>query len=67
SKDIPVIIYGFNSQDNIFESAKWLKDQGYKNVSILQGGIWRIRWVSHNIQGKAYLNDLVVNVPEENL
>ncbi|MFI5188413.1 MAG: rhodanese-like domain-containing protein, partial [Chitinophagales bacterium] len=46
SKDIPVIIYGFNSQDNIFESAKWLKDQGYKNVSILQGGIWRIRWVS---------------------
>ena len=66
SKDTPVILYGFNSQNNIFESAKWLKDQGYKNVSVLEGGIWRIRWVSHNIKGKAYLNDLVVNVPSEN-
>jgi rhodanese-related sulfurtransferase len=66
SKDTPVIIYGFNSQPDIFESAKWLKDQGYKNVSILQGGIWNLRWTSHNIRGKAYLNDLVVNVPEEN-
>jgi len=66
SKDTPVIIYGFNSQPDIFESAKWLKDQGYKNVSILQGGIWNLRWTSHNIRGKSYLNDLVVNVPEEN-
>jgi rhodanese-related sulfurtransferase len=66
SKDTPVIIYGFNSQPDIFESAKWLKDQGYKNVSILQGGIWNLRWTSHNIRGKAYLNDLVVNVPPEN-
>jgi rhodanese-related sulfurtransferase len=66
SKDTPVIIYGFNSQPDIFESAKWLKDQGYKNVSILQGGIWNLRWTSHNIKGKGYLNDLVVNVPEEN-
>lgn len=66
SKDTPVILYGFNSQNSIFESAKWLKDQGYKNVSVLEGGIWRIRWVSHNIKGKAYLNYLVVNVPEEN-
>jgi rhodanese-related sulfurtransferase len=66
SKDTPVVLYGFNSQNNIFESAKWLKDQGYKNVSVLEGGIWRIRWVSHNIKGKAYLSDLVVNVPPEN-
>jgi len=66
SKDTPVILYGFNSQKNIFESAKWLKDQGYKNVSILQGGIWSLRWTAHNIKGKAYLNDLVMNVPPEN-
>jgi rhodanese-related sulfurtransferase len=66
SKDKPVIVYGFNAQDDIFASAKWLKDQGYKNVSILQGGIWNLRWTSHNIKGKAYLNDLVVNVPPEN-
>jgi rhodanese-related sulfurtransferase len=66
SKDVPVIVYGFNAQPDIFESAKWLKDQGYKNVSVLQGGIWSLRWIAHNIKGKAYLNDLVVNVPPEN-
>jgi len=66
SKDAVIIIYGFNSQPVIFEAAKWLNDQGYKNVSILQGGIWSLRWTSHNIKGKADLNSLVVNVPPEN-
>lgn len=66
SKDAPVIVYGFNSQPEIFEAAKWLKEQGYKNVSVLQGGIWSLRWASHNIKGKADLNNLVVNVPPEN-
>jgi rhodanese-related sulfurtransferase len=66
SKDAAIILYGFNAQPEIFEAAKWLHDQGYKNVSILQGGIWSLRWTSHNIKGKADLNDLVVNVPPEN-
>jgi rhodanese-related sulfurtransferase len=66
SKDAAIVIYGFNAQPEIFEAAKWLKDQGYKNVSILQGGIWSLRWTSHNIKGKAHLNNLVVNVPPEN-
>ncbi len=66
SKDTPVVVYGFNSQPQIFESAKWLKDQGYKNVSVLQGGIWNLRWKAHNIKGKSYLNDLVINVPPDN-
>ena len=66
SKDVPIILYGFNAQPEIFEAAKWIKDQGYKNVSILQGGIWSLRWSSHNIKGKADLNNLVVNVPPEN-
>jgi rhodanese-related sulfurtransferase len=66
SKDADIIVYGFNSQPEIFEAAKWLKDQGYKNVSILQGGIWSLRWTSHNIKGKADLNNLVVNVPPDN-
>jgi rhodanese-related sulfurtransferase len=66
SKDAPIVIYGFNAQPEIFEAAKWLNEQGYKNVSILQGGIWSLRWTSHNIKGKADLNNLVVNVPPEN-
>ena len=66
SKDAIIILYGFNAQPEIFEAAKWLHDQGYKNVSILQGGIWSLRWTSHNIKGKADLNNLLVNVPPEN-
>jgi rhodanese-related sulfurtransferase len=66
SKDTPVIVYAFNSEQQVFESAKWLKDQGYKNVSVLEGGIWSLRWSAHNIKGKSYLNDLVINVPPEN-
>jgi len=66
SKEIPVVVYGFNNQDNIFQSAKKLKDFGYKNVYILQNGIWGLRWTAHNIKGKSYLNDLVINVPPEN-
>jgi rhodanese-related sulfurtransferase len=66
SKNENIVLYGFNSQPEIFESAKALADLGYKNVNILQGGIWRLRWASHNIKGKEYLNDLVVNVPEQN-
>jgi rhodanese-related sulfurtransferase len=66
SKTQKIIVYGFNSQPEIFESAKALKDLGYKNVYILQGGIWRLRWASHNLKDKMYLNDLVINVPAEN-
>jgi rhodanese-related sulfurtransferase len=66
SKNQNIVIYGFNSQPEIFESAKALKDLGYKNVYVLHGGIWRLRWASHNLKNKMYLNDLVVNVPSEN-
>lgn len=66
SKETPIIVYGFNSQPEIFDAAKWLKDQGYKNVSVLQGGIWNLRWASHNLKGKESLNSLVINVPAEN-
>ena len=66
SKETPIIVYGFNNQDNIFQSAKELKDLGYKHVYFLQNGIWGLRWTAHNIKGKSYLNDLVINVPAEN-
>lgn len=66
SKTQKIILYGFNSQPEIFESAKALWDAGYKNIYVLQGGIWRLRWAAHNLKDKMYLNDLVVNVPAEN-
>ena len=66
SKPTPIVVYGFNSQDYIFNAAKWFRDQGYPNVYVLQGGIWYLRWAAHNIKDKQYLNDWVVNVPEQN-
>jgi len=66
SKSTTVVVYGFNSQNDIFNSAKWFRDQGYQNVYVLQGGIWNLRWASHNLKNKQYLNDWVVNVPTEN-
>ena len=62
----PVVLYGFNSENDIFNAAKLFKSQGYKNVYILQGGIWNLRWASHNLKNKMHLNDLVINVPAEN-
>jgi rhodanese-related sulfurtransferase len=61
-----VVVYGFNSQPEIYEAAKWLKDLGYKNVGVLYGGIWRLRWAAHNVKGKEKLSDLVINDPAEN-
>jgi rhodanese-related sulfurtransferase len=65
SKGQPVVLYGFNSENEIFNAARWFKQNGY-DAYILQGGIWRLRWASHNLKNKMYLNDLVVNVPPEN-
>jgi rhodanese-related sulfurtransferase len=65
SKSQPVVLYGFNSENEIFNAARWFKKNGY-DVYVLQGGIWNLRWASHNLKNKMYLNDLVVNVPAEN-
>ncbi|GAA4735468.1 rhodanese-like domain-containing protein [Flavisolibacter ginsenosidimutans] len=65
-KSTPVVVYGFNSENEIFGTAQWFKSQGYRNVYVLQGGIWNLRWASHNLKNKSRLNNLVVNVPAEN-
>jgi rhodanese-related sulfurtransferase len=62
----PVVLYGFNSENDIFKAAQFFKSQGYQNVYVLQGGIWNLRWASHNLKNKQHLNDWVVNVPAEN-
>jgi rhodanese-related sulfurtransferase len=62
----PIVLYGFNNEDALYDAAAWLSAQGYKQVSVLDGGIWYLRWASHNIKGKTPLGDLVVNVPAEN-
>jgi rhodanese-related sulfurtransferase len=61
-----VVVYGFNTEDAVFNTARFLKGKGYSNVYVLQGGIWNLRWASHNLKNKEYLNDWVLNVPLEN-
>jgi rhodanese-related sulfurtransferase len=62
----PVVVYGFNSEDEIFTAAKWFKEHGYNDVHVLRGGIWNLRWEAHNFKNKMSLNDWVINVPAEN-
>lgn len=66
SKDKPIILYTFSNQGDIYDAAKKLNQLGYKNVSVLFGGIWSMRWSAYNLKGKTHLRDWVVNIPAEN-
>ncbi|HPG12188.1 MAG TPA: rhodanese-like domain-containing protein [Chitinophagaceae bacterium] len=66
SKNSPIILYTFSSQNEVFEAAKKLKESGYLNVSVLLGGIWNMRWTAYNIKEKLYLKDWVTDIPEQN-
>ena len=65
-KNKPVVVYSFSSSPDIFSSAKLLIDKGFKNVYVLAGGLFSVRWKASNIKDHAYLNDLVTNVPADN-
>ncbi|MFL5741338.1 MAG: rhodanese-like domain-containing protein [Flavisolibacter sp.] len=66
SKSEPIVLYGFNNEDLLYDAAAWMASQGYQHVSVLEGGIWHLRWAAHNIKGKSALSELVMNVPAEN-
>lgn len=65
-KEKPVVVYALSSQNEVFEAAKKLSAQGYKNVNVLMGGLFSLRWRAANIKGDEHLKDWVVNVPPEN-
>lgn len=65
-KDRPIVLYAFSGQPEPFKTAKILCERGFKEVYVLVGGIWNLRWRAANIKGKSLLSELVVNVPEEN-
>jgi rhodanese-related sulfurtransferase len=65
-KNKTVIVYGFSSSPEVFSSAKLLTDKGFKNVFVLVGGIFSMRWKAANIKNHEYLNDFVTNVPPDN-
>jgi len=66
-KNKPIIIYAFTTGDEVYTAAKKLVNAGYKDVNILAGGLFNLRWTAHNIKGKEGIDAIVVNVPEVNL
>lgn len=65
-KDQPVILYTYNNHEEVYEAASKMKAKGYSKIYILVGGIWNLRWASHNLKNKEELAKWVVGVPEEN-
>jgi rhodanese-related sulfurtransferase len=65
-KNKRIVVYAFSGGPEAFAVARKLTDAGYKNVTVLLGGIFSLRWTAANFREQAYLHDLVVDVPEEN-
>jgi rhodanese-related sulfurtransferase len=65
-KDSSIVIVGSVNNDYVYAAANTLQQSGYKNIYVLRGGIWNLRWLAHNQKGREMLNELVINVPEEN-
>lgn len=65
-KTAPLIVYAFSGSPEAYAAANTLVQNGFKDVTVLAGGLFNIRWTASNVQGMAYLHNLVENVPEEN-
>jgi rhodanese-related sulfurtransferase len=65
-KEKPIVVYAMSSQSEVFETAKKLSAQGYRNVNVLMGGLFNLRWRAANVRGLEHLKDWVVNVPPDN-
>jgi rhodanese-related sulfurtransferase len=66
-KTTPIVIYSFSGNNDIYQAARLFYDAGYKNVNVLLGGIFNLRWKAANLKGKSQLKEWAVNIPEENL
>jgi rhodanese-related sulfurtransferase len=64
-KSKTLVLYAFSGQNEVFETASKLSDAGYKNVYVLAGGLFNLRWRAAN-QSEAWLKDLVTDIPDEN-
>jgi rhodanese-related sulfurtransferase len=62
----PIVVYAFSNSTEAYEAANTLVKNGFKNVSVLAGGLFNVRWTAANVSGYGYLKDWVEGVPEEN-
>ena len=63
----PIVVYAFSGSPEMFTAAKQLSANGFKNVNVLMGGLFNLRWRAANIKNKTQLLNWVENVPVENL
>ena len=63
----PIVIYSFSFDKAGFNAASTLVSNGFSNVYLLSGGLFRIRWKAANIKGNSALKDLVTDIPPDNL
>ncbi len=65
-KNSPVVLYAFSGAPEVYKTAELLTAKGFKQVNVLAGGIFNIRWTAANTKGMSHLHDLVTGVPKEN-
>lgn len=65
-KSKPVVVYGFANGPEVFRAAQALADAGYRDVSVMTGGLFNLRWRAANMKGYEHLGQWVVNVPPAN-
>lgn len=63
-KEQTVIVFAFGSNKEVFSAANILSQNGFKNVVVLMGGIFNVRWTAANIKGNKDLLRLVTDLPE---
>jgi rhodanese-related sulfurtransferase len=66
-KKMPIVIYDFSGGKNAYAAANMLAQNGFKNVHVLAGGLFNLRWTGANVKGQKNLMKLVEGVPAENL
>jgi len=65
-KDKPVIVYEFGGGQDSYAAAFTLVRNGFKNVMVLSGGLFNVRWTASNVEGLSFMHNWVEDVPQEN-
>ncbi|MBK9275091.1 MAG: rhodanese-like domain-containing protein [Flavobacteriales bacterium] len=62
NKETPVLVMGRMGADT-YKAANALHARGHKDVTVLDGSIWHLRWHAHNFAGKEHMEELVERPP----
>jgi rhodanese-related sulfurtransferase len=65
-KSSPVILYAFSGSPDTYAVANLLAANGFKDIKVLAGGLFNLRWTASNVNGLYFMHDWVENIPDEN-